>query len=153
MNKGIPARVVAKIYNPLYYPFLGCALPYASDVVTQADIDLSREAAVVVYQHFKTMGTDGQFAPKYYGACTMPMRSHIAGKYRPVCLILLWYTDGSTMRALCTVPYNRIPALVPGPHAINDTQRMLVMKELFDMESKKCDTLESFTVTSCPSTS
>ncbi|CRK21119.1 hypothetical protein BN1708_012995, partial [Verticillium longisporum] len=134
MYKGIPARVVAKIYDPLYYPFLGCALPYASDVVRQADIDLSREAAV--YQHFKTMGTDGQFAPKYYGAFTMPMRSNIAGQYRPVCLILLEYIDGSTMRALCTVPYNRIPALVPGPHAGNDDQRMLVMKELFDMESK-----------------
>ncbi|EEY20734.1 predicted protein [Verticillium alfalfae VaMs.102] len=135
MNKGIPARVVAKIYDPLCYPFLGCALPYASDVVTQAHIDLSREAAV--YQHFKTIGTDGQFAPKSYGAFTMPMRSHIAGKYRPMCLILLGYIDGSTMGALCTLPYNRIPALVPDPHAGNDTQRMLVMKELFDMESKK----------------
>ncbi|KAM9880085.1 MOZ protein represents a chromatin-associated acetyltransferase [Verticillium dahliae] len=134
MHKGIPARVVAKIYDPLYYPFLACALPYASDVVRQADMDLSREAAV--YQHFKTMGTDGQFAPKYYGAFTMPMRSHIAGKYRPVCLILLEHIDGSTMRASCTVPYNRIPALVPGPHAGNDDQRMLVMKELVDIESK-----------------
>lgn len=134
MHKGIPARVVAKIYDPLYYPFLACALPYASDVVRQADMDLSREAAV--YQHFKTMGTDGQFAPKYYGAFTMPMRSNIAGKYRPVCLILLEHIDGSTMRASCTVPYNRIPALVPGPHAGNDDQRMLVMKELVDIESK-----------------
>ncbi|KAM0271932.1 hypothetical protein ACHAQH_008895 [Verticillium albo-atrum] len=131
--EGIPARVVAKIYDPLYYLFLKDASHQPTNVVCEADIDLSREAAV--YQHFKINGKDGESAPRYYGAFTTPIRSNIMDKYRPVCLILLEYIEGFTMKEMCSISHYDGPALVPGPYAGNDEQRMLVMKQLLDIES------------------
>lgn len=90
---GDGADLVAKIYDPLYYPFV-------SDITWEADRDYSQEAAA--YEDLQKSGQDGVLVPKYYGSWTvdMPLLEPSATLPRPVRMILIQWIDAESMFAL-----------------------------------------------------
>ncbi|KAM0329897.1 hypothetical protein ACHAQA_004062 [Verticillium albo-atrum] len=133
----LPDRVVAKIYDPLYYDSTHHILVQPADVVSEVDRDLSQEAAV--YEHLKAQGKDGDYAPRYYGCFTTPIYFPVQNKFRPVCLILLEYIEGKTMDAMCRRPHDvdpdNVPDLVPGAEAGDVEQRMRVFKKVLEVST------------------
>lgn len=95
---GQPFQVVAKIYGPLYYNFKQWIAHAPRDVVTEADMDYSREAAA--YKYLQEMGQTGSFAPTYYGSWTfvLPITSRGKTHTRPVRLILIEHLGGTSIR-------------------------------------------------------
>lgn len=85
--------LVAKIYDPLYYPF-------DEDVTWAADRDYSRETAA--YEDLQKSGQDGVLVPKYYGSWTfeMPLLEPSADVLRPVRMILIQWIEAQSMLAL-----------------------------------------------------
>lgn len=95
---GQPFQAVAKIYDPLYYNFKQWIAHAPRDVVTEADVDYSREAAA--YRYLQETGQTGSFAPTYYGSWTfvLPITSRGKTQTRPVRLILIEHLGGTSIR-------------------------------------------------------
>ncbi|KAM0277488.1 hypothetical protein ACHAQH_005766 [Verticillium albo-atrum] len=124
----LPPKVIAKIYDALYYPFEHSWWNRPVDVVTEADGEYSREVAA--YKQLQKAGITGNFAPKYYGCWTTPVRSSSGRRYRPVCLILMEYIDGLSISSMCSQA--TVLPLQPGPAAGDAAQRMLVIQQLLE---------------------
>jgi RIO1 family len=95
----IDSGLVAKIYDPLYYPTYHHNTPIKADVVEWAERDYSREAAA--YEEL-----DGRFGgtviPKYYGSwtCDIAVETNSGITQRPVRLVLMEFVEGITMLRL-----------------------------------------------------
>ena len=103
-----PDGFVAKIFDPLYYPF-ECphAAHEADDVSWVADVDYTHEAAAL--NHLEGMrkgGRTGLSTPKYYGAWTFILPITHAGKkvQRSVRLVLMEHIMGHSIRSVCLDP-------------------------------------------------
>ncbi|ORY55892.1 uncharacterized protein BCR38DRAFT_469630 [Pseudomassariella vexata] len=81
---------IAKIYDALYYPFSSNIVSRPVDVVRNADVDYSREAASY------------ELCTQYFGSWTFQLPITSAGKahQRPVRLVLIEYIDGSPISDL-----------------------------------------------------
>ncbi len=86
--------LVAKIYDPLYYPTYHKDTSIRADVVEWAERDYSREAAA--YEEL-TGRFGGTIIPKYHGSwtCEMPVDTTSGVTMRPVRLILMEFIEGS----------------------------------------------------------
>lgn len=96
---------VAKIYDPLYYPFHNKRASWQpTDAAAIADTDYIQEAAA--YEHLKQRGETGRFAPEYHGSWTftMPICYERVVRQRPVRLILIEYLECPCMGELCSNP-------------------------------------------------
>ncbi|KAG8156562.1 hypothetical protein KVR01_013513 [Diaporthe batatas] len=93
-----PFRAVAKIYDPLYYSFKKWIGFNPCDIVTEADMDYSREAAA--YEFLQKTGQTGSFAPLYYGSWSFEIAITSRGKTRtrPVRLVLIEHLCGTSIR-------------------------------------------------------
>ncbi|KAB5583390.1 hypothetical protein GE09DRAFT_1278616 [Coniochaeta sp. 2T2.1] len=98
-------RMVAKIYDPLYYPYdgnTGGGGPV--DATYYADMHYSREAAA--YEMLRSQGVDGVFAPGYHGSWTFDwtMKPSVPDNncryLRPVRLILMDELKGIIIESL-----------------------------------------------------
>jgi hypothetical protein len=91
-------NLVAKIYDPLYYPAYKnfCR---RDDVIMRADFDYSREAAS--YNELRGP-LEGTIIPKYYGSwtCDITVNTPSGPRKRPVRLILMEFVDGICMQDL-----------------------------------------------------
>ncbi|KAM0326201.1 hypothetical protein ACHAQA_006798 [Verticillium albo-atrum] len=131
-ERQLPLKVVAKIYDPLYYPFKHWYWDQPVDVTAEADGEYSREVAA--YEHLKDKRFTGKFAPDYFGCWTLAVHDQSSPpKYRPVCLILMEYIDGLSISSLSSTAYRyHNQPLQPAPEAGDEKQRMLVVQQLLD---------------------
>ncbi|KAB5585734.1 hypothetical protein GE09DRAFT_35267 [Coniochaeta sp. 2T2.1] len=97
-------RLVAKIYDPLYYPYGDNTEGGPVDVTYHADMQYSREAAA--YEMLHSQGVDGVFAPGYHGSWTFDwtMKPSVPDQncryLRPVRLVLMDELKGISMDEL-----------------------------------------------------
>ncbi|KAK5995185.1 hypothetical protein PT974_03582 [Cladobotryum mycophilum] len=77
---------VAKIYDPLYYPFV--------------DKEFNQEAAA--YEELRKAGVDGLLVPKYYGSWMINIALENPNVLRPVRMILMEWIQGVSMQSLIT---------------------------------------------------
>lgn len=91
-------NLVAKIYDPLYYPAYKNSCR-RDDVIMRADFDYSREAAS--YNELRGP-LEGTIIPKYYGSwtCDITVNTPYGPRKRPVRLILMEFVDGICMQDL-----------------------------------------------------
>ncbi|CAJ2513196.1 Uu.00g013150.m01.CDS01 [Anthostomella pinea] len=131
-----PYSAVAKIYDALYYPFSDYIIRAPIDVVDMADEDYSREAAA--YEHLKTRGSTGSFAPAYFGSWTLRMPITKDGKtiQRPVRLILMEHLDGPSMRDMYARNASGPNATLDGFH-LEEEYRLEVLARLMDGLSRQ----------------
>jgi len=119
-----PFKVVAKIFDPLYYSYVDGMFGDMPVFVTfYADRDYSHEAAA--YEHLQEAGMTGGFVPEYYGSWTftLPIRHGNATLQRSVRLILMEWIPGPTMFDLCKVP---------GGPPYDDAYRLEIMARVMD---------------------
>ena len=93
-----PYEATAKIYDPLYYNFKEHLSHQPRDVMYDADLDYSNEAAA--YNQLYKIGQTGSSALAYYGSWTfyLPITVDNKSYNRPVRLILMEELNGSTIR-------------------------------------------------------
>lgn len=105
--------LVAKIYDPLYYPTYHQDSAIRIDVVERAERDYSREAATYIELDGRFGGT---ILPKYHGSwtCKVPVNTASKVTTRPVRLILMEFVDGVTMLDL-------------DPHLLAEEQKTNIM--------------------------
>ncbi|KAN0073259.1 hypothetical protein V8E54_008479 [Elaphomyces granulatus] len=112
--------LVAKIYDPLYYPAYKNSSK-RDDVIMHADCDYSREAAA-----YNALGGpfEGAIIPKYYGSwtCDVTVDTPSGPSKRPVRLILMEFIDGVCMQDL-------------NPNDLTEEERSNVMVKAVDAES------------------
>ena len=91
-------NLVAKIYDPLYYPAYKNSCR-RDDVIMRADFDYSREAAS--YNELRGL-LEGTIILKYYGSwtCDITVNTPYGPRKRPVRLILMEFVDGICMQDL-----------------------------------------------------
>lgn len=84
-----PFQAAAKIYDPLYYSFKKDIGDHPRDCVYAADKAYRVETAA--YEHLRTSGQCGSFAPIYYGSWTfaLPITIHGKPQTRNVRLVLM----------------------------------------------------------------
>ncbi|KAI0546752.1 hypothetical protein F4679DRAFT_598518 [Xylaria curta] len=132
-----PYTVVAKIYDPLYYPYRGEDV----DVVWRADMDYSREAAAYRYlQTTKDLQKPG-FAPEYYGSWTFDLALTRQGKEhkRPVRLLLIECITGSSILDLY-VKNGRYSDDSPDGFHYDEAYRLDVLAEMLEGLMKQLHT-------------
>lgn len=95
---GRPYQATAKIYDPLYYNFKAHLSHQPEDVMYNADLDYSNEAAA--YEQLRKTGQAGSSAPAYYGSWSFSLPITVDNKpcNRPVRLILMEELNGRTIR-------------------------------------------------------
>lgn len=128
---------VAKIFDPLYYPFSDDLVGQPVDDASRADGDYSREAAA--YEHLRKKGLTGSFAPEYYGSWTftLSIRDHTGGvQQRQIRLILIEHLNGYSMRSLFTRNSSGPDAEVDAFHYGEDF-RLDVLATLLDGEVRQ----------------
>jgi hypothetical protein len=96
--------MVAKIYDPVYYPHVN-EYGYKADVVRNADGHFCREAAA--YEHLQKSSEARLVTPAYYGTWTMDgetpvrlTRRKMGERSRPVCFISMERLYGDNMEDL-----------------------------------------------------
>lgn len=97
-DSGKSYEAIAKIYDPLYYNFKAHLCHQPQDVMYDADMDYSNEAAA--YNQLHKIEEMGSFAPAYYGSWTfhLPITVNNESYHRPVRLILMEELNGRTIR-------------------------------------------------------
>jgi hypothetical protein len=97
-----PFVAVAKIFDPLYYPFVTWDgdEPWADDIIFAAQEGYANESAA--YERLTDAGLAGTVAPKYFGSWqfTLPVTgppAEIADE-RSVRLVLMEYVDGKSVQ-------------------------------------------------------
>jgi hypothetical protein len=112
--------MVAKIYDPLFYPAYRDGYSRRSDVVMWADYDYSREAAA--YNELRGP-FEGTIIPKYYGSwtCDVTLDTPWGPRKRPVRLILMEFINGVCMHDL-------------NPDKLTEEQRANIMVKAIDAE-------------------
>lgn len=126
-------QAVAKIYDALYYKFLGKTTPLLSDdVVFRADRDYTSEAAA--YEHLQATGQTGTSAPDYFGSWTftLPCQGPQKKVDRPIRLILMEYLNGARMIDLFRVSSSGRPNAFHYQKGF----RLEVMKEVLELISR-----------------
>jgi serine/threonine protein kinase len=94
----IDTRYVAKIYDPVFYPFEDRELPDTRvDVAAVADSEYSIEAAA--YSELEGSPVQGSIMPEYYGSWTLNVITVIQNEQitRQVRMILIEYVPGVRM--------------------------------------------------------
>ncbi|KAI0188889.1 hypothetical protein EV127DRAFT_433240 [Xylaria flabelliformis] len=124
-----PNEVVAKVYDPLYYPYNDDRTNASQDVVWMADKDYSREA--VAYKHLQTTKEAQKpgFMPEYYGSWTFDLPLTRQGKVhkRSIRLLLIENLAGSSILEL----YSR-NSRVPNAFHYNEAYRLDVLAEILE---------------------
>jgi hypothetical protein len=113
-------ELVAKIYDPLFYPPYRDGHSRRSDVVMWADYDYSREAAA--YNELRGP-FEGKIIPKYHGSwtCDVTVDTPWGPWKRPVRLILMEFINGVRMLDL-------------DPEKLTEEQRANIMVKAIDAE-------------------
>ncbi|KAF4819775.1 hypothetical protein CGCTS75_v011494 [Colletotrichum tropicale] len=141
-GKDLPNLVVAKIFDPLFYPWDYPAGAGPWKETARADMELCREAGA--YDMLRSKGCHGEahLAPKYYGAYTTKVSSTqpaLRHRTRRIGLILMEAIDhAKTLEELCDE--NEDGSLVPitwktikfGKRSVrlNETLRLSVLEKL-----------------------
>ncbi|KAK3311087.1 uncharacterized protein B0T15DRAFT_548289 [Chaetomium strumarium] len=100
----VPFEAVAKIYDPLYYPFGDQGLPYTRvNVAKLAEVDFTHEANALA--HLQTKGQSGHVGlscPEYYGAWSynLPITYRGLRVQRCIRLVLMELIRGPSLRSL-----------------------------------------------------
>lgn len=97
-GSGRPYQATAKIYDPLYYNFKAHLSHQPQDVMYDADLHYSNEAAA--HEQLRKTGQTGSSAPAYYGSWTfsLPITVDKKSYNRPVRLILTEELNGTTIQ-------------------------------------------------------
>lgn len=123
---------VAKVYDPLYYPFASEIGNLPNDVSCEAEQDYSTEAAA--YECLSKTNQAGSFVPAFYGSWTfsLPLRtSHDQQSHqRHVRLVLIEHVDGVCMRDLF-VRNGPAPGQINATH-LSEAYRLRVLAILLD---------------------
>ncbi|KAI9873929.1 MAG: hypothetical protein M1830_010383 [Pleopsidium flavum] len=120
---GVNGNLVAKVYDPLYYPTPNLMNDVGADPFRCADLHYTHEAAA----YEKVFGQlDGTVVPRYYGSytCELPIVSRSVETTRSVRLILIERVQGKCMRDL---DLSRVQ--------LPQHQRANVMAKIIDAES------------------
>ncbi|KAI0865901.1 hypothetical protein F4860DRAFT_526284 [Xylaria cubensis] len=124
-----PYTAVAKIYDPLYYPFY----ERSTDLVWGADLDYSREADA--YRHLQTTKAlqKSGFAPEYYGSWTFDLTLTLQNEVhkRPVRLLLIEHIDGSSILDLFAKNSAHLEA-APDAFHFDEAYRLDVLAEMLE---------------------
>lgn len=123
-------QAVAKIYDALYYKFLGKKTPHRSmDVIYKADSDYTTEAAS--YKRLQDIRQTGVSVPGYFGSWTftLPCEGPTKEVDRPVRLILMEYLNGALIAGLFQGP----SAGRPGTSRYTEEFRLEVMKKMVEV--------------------
>ncbi|KAF2006014.1 hypothetical protein P154DRAFT_482759, partial [Amniculicola lignicola CBS 123094] len=115
-------NLVAKIYDPLYYPTYD-DYGYLSNVVYEAESSYSIESAA--YRELSGTPFEGTITPRYHGSWTTHISTNLpSGKQilRPVRLILLEYVEGISMLSL-------------DPQTMSKVARQNILRKVFEAES------------------
>ncbi|KAL2167123.1 hypothetical protein VTG60DRAFT_1677 [Thermothelomyces hinnuleus] len=100
--------IVAKIFDPLYYPFETPETAHVPDnVAWRADVDYTHEAAALDHlDRMRKAGRTGLSAPKYFGSWTFTLPITHAGRklQRSVRLVLMENIKGRSIWSLCCDP-------------------------------------------------
>ncbi|KAH6673914.1 hypothetical protein F5X68DRAFT_246648 [Plectosphaerella plurivora] len=132
-NEGeFPSKVVAKIFDPLYFPSGTTASGGETrlDVISFTDKLYAHEAASYIEIH----GRRGEYpvvdesTPKFYGTFTTTHKDANSTKTRQVRIVLLEYIEGTPLSDLCVVqhPPEDSSFLIP-------TEKVGTMKERLDV--------------------
>ncbi|KAI0205748.1 hypothetical protein F4808DRAFT_410177 [Astrocystis sublimbata] len=123
-----PQTLVAKIYDPLYYPYKWNDV---DSVVRPAEMDYSREATAYEYIQKTNERQKPDFAPKYWGS--WKFRSIVTSQgiehERWVCLISTEYVDGISLFDLYA--QNSLYSSPDGFH-YDKEYRLSILAELLD---------------------
>lgn len=111
-----PTKVIAKIYDPLYYPTRWFLDGRRLDTVSFADKAYAHEAAcyIEIHGHRGEYQIIDEMTPNFYGTFSI---THTDSKLRSreVRIVLLEYIEGTSMRDLCRIRRrNGQSILVPG---------------------------------------
>lgn len=120
---GVDGNLVAKIYDPLYYPIPTRSNDVGTNPFRLADCDYSHEAAA----YARVSGSlGGTIIPEYYGSytCELPVVSASGAMTRSVRLILLERIPGTCMRDLDPLRMH-----------IPEHRRQNIMAKIVDAES------------------
>ncbi|KAH7368770.1 hypothetical protein B0T11DRAFT_296377 [Plectosphaerella cucumerina] len=131
-----PGTVVAKDFDPLYFPSITTASrnDIRLDVVSLADKQYAHEAAAYIEIH----GSRGEnpvvddSTPKFYGTFTSTIKDPNSAKTRQVRIVLLEYVEGTSLAAMCTVRHRPGDSayLVPTEKAGNLKERLEVFARM-----------------------
>lgn len=143
-----PKQVVAKIFDPLFYPKQHDLAPWVRlDIVSMADKDYAHEAASYMELHDlrKTRPMIRDFTPSFYGAWTVIHQNQGYGKSdtvpseddsnpgfeRHVRIVLMEHIDGITIGDACGRQYeDEFPILVPPTVFELEKKRLAVFARL-----------------------
>lgn len=92
-------QAVAKIFDPLYYRFTHDLARRPRDVMSQADMDYTREVAA--YERLMSVGEAGRRVPEFHGSWTfkLPIASRGVLHQRPVRLVLIEHLEGLDLQS------------------------------------------------------
>ncbi|TDZ46846.1 hypothetical protein CTRI78_v008920 [Colletotrichum trifolii] len=110
-----PTEVVAKVFDPMFFPWNFDLLEGPWKETVRADVEISCEAGAYRELEEKGLTGPGTIAPKYYGTYAARIKTHnehADEKARWVSVILLEYIDGKTIQGLCA---NQEGYLIPRP--------------------------------------
>jgi serine/threonine protein kinase len=128
-----PTKVIAKIFDPLYYPTIS---PYGGerlDLVSWADKQFAHEAAayIEIHGHRQEHPIIDDITPNFFGTFTITHESptdKYPYRFRQVRVVLLEYIEGTSLLSLCS---RRSPdILVPTERAGTEEERLQVFARM-----------------------
>lgn len=133
-----PTKVIAKIFDPLYYPTIS---PYGGerlDLVSWADKQFAHEAAayIEIHGHRQEHPIIDDMTPNFFGTFTMthesPTPNEYPHRFRQVRVVLLEYIEGTPLLNLCKIRRRRRSPdiLVPTERAGTEEERLQVFARM-----------------------
>jgi serine/threonine protein kinase len=115
----VKGNMVAKIYDPLYYPAIDQLYKTKKDVVKNADKDYCCESTA--YHELSSSSLESKVIPEYYGSWVMEFWQ--GGVRRQVPLILMEFIDGICMNDV-------------DPKLLTEKQRNVIINEALVAEAQ-----------------
>lgn len=130
-HRGYPSVVVAKVFDPLYYPK---STPWSTqtDVVSLADKAFAHEAAAYMELHHcrKKNPVINDFVPKFYGtfSTVIPRKG---AKGRPVRIVLMEFIEGESIVDMSDASVNKDNYVVlEPPQDVGKEMALLVFQKV-----------------------
>ncbi|KAH7369291.1 hypothetical protein B0T11DRAFT_338282 [Plectosphaerella cucumerina] len=103
-----PKKVIAKIFDPLYYPTISPLAGQHLDIVSWADKMYAHEAGayIEIQGHRRDHPVIDDMTPNFFGTFSITHQDH-ESRLRHVRVVLVEYIEGTPLTQLCTVQSRR----------------------------------------------
>ncbi|KAH7369284.1 hypothetical protein B0T11DRAFT_72230 [Plectosphaerella cucumerina] len=117
-DRDFPQRLVAKVFDPLYFPKMDSWSRH-NDVVSMADKAFAHEAAAYMELHHfrKVKPIIDELVPKFYGTFSVRLADHDKSRRRNVRMVLMEYIPGETIFDMSVAESNAQGVMVLNPPA------------------------------------